>query len=114
MIFRLDVVAKPQLILSAVVELWELKNSKMDNWNWKPRFDLDLAQRTLTIISISWLTRLVIQNSIFHCIGLSWIAEQPLDFCTVILIIWAFCKSSVQFNPDGKAVLITGKYQILT
>jgi len=74
--------------------------SKMDDWNWKPRFDLDLGQRCLTIILYSWTLRYFLQ---FFGLGL-WL----LDFITVLFLFAALCKSSIQYSPDGKAVLVTG------
>ena len=74
--------------------------SKMDDWNWKPRFDLDLGQRCLTIILYSWCLRYFLQ---FFGLGL-WL----LDFITVLFLFAALCKSSIQYSPDGKAVLVTG------
>jgi len=72
----------------------------MDDWNWKPRFDLDLGQRCLTIILYSWCLRYFLQ---FFGLGL-WL----LDFITVLFLFAALCKSSIQYSPDGKAVLVTG------
>merc|ERR1712223_1087974 len=79
---------------------YKVLDSKMDDWNWKPRFDLDLGQRCLTIILYSWCLRYFLQ---FFGLGL-WL----LDFITVLFLFAALCKSSIQYSPDGKAVLVTG------
>jgi len=76
-------------------------------WNWNPRYDLDLLQRCLTIIAHSILYRLVL-GPILKFIWLDWLVGTPLDFITILLLIGALCKSSIQLNPKGKSVLITG------
>ena len=75
----------------------------MDDWNWKPRFDLDLGQRCLTIILYSWCLRYFLQ-----LIGLGGFTTWPLDLITVLFLFGALCKSSIQYSPNGKAVLVTG------
>ena len=80
-------------------------------WNWNPRFDLDLLQRCLTIIAHSIIYRLVL-GPFLRFIWLDWLVGQPLDLITILLLIGALCKSSIQLNPKGKSVLITGEITI--
>ena len=80
-------------------------------WNWNPRFDLDLLQRCLTIIAHSILYRMVL-GPFLRFIWLDWLVGQPLDLITILLFIGALCKSSIQLNPKGKSVLITGEITI--
>ena len=80
---------------------------KMDDWHWTPRFDLDLIQRCLTIVVSSTVTKIV-SSSILQYIGLDWIIQVPLDLLTILLLIASLCKSSLQYSPNGKSVLITG------
>ena len=79
----------------------------MDDWHWTPRFDLDLIQRCLTIVVSSTVTKIV-SSSILQYIGLDWIIQVPLDLLTILLLIASLCKSSLQYSPNGKSVLITG------
>ena len=76
----------------------------MEDWNWKPRFDLDLTQRCLTIVAFSWGLGFLLQ-----VVGLGSMTTWPLDFLTVLFLFGAFCKSSIQYSPEGKGVLITGE-----
>lgn len=75
----------------------------MEDWNWKPRFDLDLTQRCVTIVAFSWGLGFLLQ-----VVGLGSMTTWPLDFLTVLFLFGALCKSSIQYSPEGKGVLITG------
>ena len=79
----------------------------ISQWNWNPRFDLDLLQRCLTIIAHSILCRLIL-GPFLQYVGLDWIVGQPLDLLTILLLVGSLCKSSLQLSPEGKSVLITG------
>ena len=76
----------------------------MEDWNWKPRFDLDLTQRCITIVAFSWGLGFLLQ-----VVGLGSMTTWPLDFLTVLFLFGALCKSSIQYSPEGKGVLITGE-----
>ena len=80
----------------------------MEDWNWKPRYDSDLTQRCLTIVGLSWIFKLVALPAL-SVIGLQCLVHFPLELATTLLLFGAILKSSLQFSPQGKAVLITGK-----
>ena len=79
----------------------------MLDWNWNPRFDLDLLQRSLTIIAWSVVSKAVLVK-ILSIFALENYVIFPLDLISVLLLIGGFVKSSLQLNPKGKSVLITG------
>ena len=76
----------------------------MQDWNWKPRLDLDLFQRLLCIVAFGWFS-----NYLLQVVGLGGgFITWTLDFATVLCLFGALCKSSLQYSVNGKAVLITG------
>ena len=72
------------------------------NWKWNPRLDLDLGQRCLFIVAVSWA---------FACLTspiLPAFLVTLKDIITLVALLAAVAKSSIQHHPEGRAVLITG------
>ncbi len=73
------------------------------DWKWNPRYDNDLVQRCLTIISWTILTKWIV-SSFISC----WHIEFTIDLLALIALGLGFCKSALQYDCKGKSVLITG------
>ena len=76
------------------------------HWSLNPRFDLDLWQRCLFILAISRALSYTTSPILPECL------MTFLDIITICILIAAVAKSSVQYHPEGRAVLITGKLLI--
>ena len=72
------------------------------NWKWNPRLDLDLGQRCLFIIALSW-TFAFVTSPILPAFLVT-----LTDISTLVALIAAVAKSSIQHHPEGRSVLITG------
>jgi hypothetical protein len=73
-------------------------------WKWNPRCDLDLWQRCLFIVAVSWaFSQLTSPILPAFTVVLA-------DILTIFALVAAVAKSSIQYQPKGKAVLVTGKY----
>jgi hypothetical protein len=76
------------------------------NWKWNPRLDLDLGQRCLFIILASWtfwwLSSYILSTTLFTFIIM------------IPALIVAVAKSSIQYLPDERSVLITGSKTIIS
>ena len=77
----------------------------VSSWKWNPRYDLDLVQRCLFILFFTWFT-----NWLFQLTFLNYIFGNYLvHLGSTIALLMALAKSSIQFSPKEKSVLITGK-----
>ena len=80
----------------------------MTDWRWNPRFDSDLYQRCLTIIVMASLAKITLCHFCPFLLIQEWIVFGA-DMAALLLLVAAFAKSSLQLNPEGKSVLITGR-----
>ena len=78
----------------------------ISSWKWNPRYDLDLAQRCLFILSFTWATNCVLELTFLNYV----FGDYLVHLVATIALLLAIAKSSLQLSPKRKSVLVTGNW----
>jgi len=84
--------------------VWGTISLLMSDWKWNPRYDLDLGQRCLFILSFTYATSLFLNFTFLNYL----VSDLHLFILMTIALGLAFAKSAMQLPLGEKSVLVTG------